>query len=135
VIRLLLDTNQLIFLAQQPDRMLPRHIDLIQSADADVHMSLVSFWEIQIKHEALRPDGSTRLPLKQSPADMLQSFLAADFRLLPLSMDHIFVSLSSAAQTADPFDQLLLKQCQVENLQLLTSDARLLSHPLVAQLA
>jgi PIN domain nuclease of toxin-antitoxin system len=132
--RVLLDTNQLIFLAQQPDRMLPRHISFIQSADADVHMSLVSFWEIQIKHDARKPDGSTRLPLKQSPADMLQSFLAADFRLLPLSVDHIFVSLNAAARTADPFDQLLLKQCQVEKLKLLTSDARLYAHPLVLEL-
>ena len=33
-------------------------------------------------------------------------------------------------QTRDPFDRLLLGQCQVENLRLVTLDRALAAHPL-----
>jgi PIN domain nuclease of toxin-antitoxin system len=42
--------------------------------------------------------------------------------------------LSAKAGTSDPFDRLLLAQCQVENLKLVTVDRALLGHPLALKI-
>jgi PIN domain nuclease of toxin-antitoxin system len=129
----LLDTNQLLFVTQQPERLSQSVIRMLQNPESRLHVSIISFWEIQIKYEARRPDGTRRLPLTGTPENILDYFLKSGSRLLQFLPVHIFTSLTVPVATNDPFDQLLLKQCQVENLQLLTSDARLMTHPLVTQ--
>jgi PIN domain nuclease of toxin-antitoxin system len=131
----LLDTNQLLFITQQPTRLSQQAIGIVQDPKNRLHVSVVSFWEIQIKHDARRPDGTSRLPLVGTPGSILDYFLQSGSLLLSLLPAHIFVPLSVSVATNDPFDQLLLKQCQIENLTLLTSDRRLMSHPLVAHFA
>ena len=50
--------------------------------------------------------------------------------LLAINSDHVLASVEPEPPTRDPFDRLLLGQCQVENLRLVTLDRALSSHPL-----
>jgi PIN domain nuclease of toxin-antitoxin system len=79
--RLLLDTNQLLFLAQEPNRISPQATLLFHSADHEFFFSSVSIWEIDIKNRALTADGRSRLPLKTDLSNMIGFFLEKDFSL------------------------------------------------------
>ena len=55
---------------------------------------------------------------------------ALDIELLPVDQHHVLEELREAPNTRDPFDLLLLAQCQVENMLLVTTDRMLARHPL-----
>jgi PIN domain nuclease of toxin-antitoxin system len=86
--------------------------------------SVASLWEIAIKMRLgkLEP----RLPLFDIPP-----FLdASGFILLGIDVAHVLQTLDPEPPTRDPFDRLLLAQCYVEGLKLITVDRALVDHPL-----
>lgn len=101
---------------------------LIASGDVDGFVSVASLWEIAIKSRLgkLKP----RLPIEEIP-DYLQS---AGFTLLPILIPHVITAADPVPATRDPFDRLLLAQCQVEGLQLVTIDRSLVDHRLALKL-
>ena len=50
--------------------------------------------------------------------------------ILPVSMPHVLHTIDPEPPTRDPFDRLLLAQCHVEGLKLITVDRALVDHPL-----
>ncbi len=50
--------------------------------------------------------------------------------LLDIDHHHVLAELDPEPATRDPFDRLLLAQCQVEGMQLVTIDRALAGHPL-----
>lgn len=87
-------------------------------------VSVASFWEIAIKTRL----GKLSLGL---PLDDLAGFLGATgLTILPIEFAHVVATLDPLPATSDPFDRLLLAQCQVEGLKLVTLDRALVSHPL-----
>ena len=122
--RLLLDTHVLLWWATA-DRRLTRTVrQTIASADNDVSISSVTFWEIAIKsalgridvdlaelHAAVNADGLEEVPVRISHALRVQS--------LP---DH----------HRDPFDRMLIAQSIVEGRRLMTRDERILEYAGVA---
>jgi PIN domain nuclease of toxin-antitoxin system len=131
----LLDTNQFIFALQNQSRLTPRMVSLLEDEAPNLALSVVSLWEVMLKNQTVYSSGSSKLPLVQPLPDMMDSLLALGVSLLELDSTHIFAQLDPPLQHNNPFDQLLLKQCKVENLKLLTSDARLTAHPLVLDLS
>jgi PIN domain nuclease of toxin-antitoxin system len=129
----LLDTNQFIFALQSPTRLHVSVVTLLAQPATVLYLSVVSLWEVKLKSESQFASGESKLPLMQPLPLMLEYMLEKGVMLLTLEPAHIVVMLETSLKTNDPFDQLLLKQCQVEKMQLLTSNKRLLSHPLVAQ--
>ena len=55
--------------------------------------------------------------------------------LLIIDANHVLTSVEPQPLTRDPFDRLLLAQCKVESMQLLTIDRALLAHPLAMKLS
>ena len=53
------------------------------------------------------------------------------FGLVP---HHVLAAVEPEALTRDPFDRILLAQCQVAGLRLVTIDRALVSHPMAATL-
>ena len=130
--RYLLDTNQVLFICQQPERLTKQGQDLMWARETELLVSAAAFFEIAIKHRSKTPDGLTKLPLKRPPADMLGYLAAKGVRGLPIEPHHSWTTLETEPGHADPFDWLLLQQCQAEGLLLLTSDRNLKEHPLAA---
>jgi PIN domain nuclease of toxin-antitoxin system len=126
--RLLLDTNVLIPLADGRLDALPSVIrQALTAPDSEIHASVASLWEIAIKH---RPG---KLPLSVSPPMLPELIVGAGIDLLAIEAAHVLATLDPEPPTRDPFDRLLLAQCAIENLHLLTTDGAPTSHPLAWQ--
>lgn len=102
---------------------------LLQQPGIEAKVSVASLWEIAIKVRLGKLDPG--LPLK----GMAGYFEAAGFAVLPITAEHALTEIEPVPPTRDPFDRLLLAQCAVENLRLVTLDGALRDHPLAAKLA
>lgn len=123
--RLLLDTHYVI--AAADGAINPRFSEIrsiLDDAPGSHVYSVASLWEIAIKMRLgkLTP----RLPLLDIP----QFLEASGLGLLGIDVAHVLHTVSPEPPTRDPFDRLLLAQCHVEGLQLVTVDRSLINHPL-----
>ncbi len=87
-------------------------------------VSAASLWEIAIKFRA------GKLKLTQPPTHFPLFFLLLGYELMAIGHQHALEDLRDMPLTRDPFDRLLLAQCQVEGLSLVTIDRALVNHPL-----
>lgn len=83
-------------------------------------VSAASAWEISIKHSR----GSLELPDKPEVyfPDRLSRF---GFKPLAVQIHHALRVSSLPAHHKDPFDRLLVAQCQVEGIPLITADTQI----------
>jgi PIN domain nuclease of toxin-antitoxin system len=126
--QLLLDTSVLVAIARDERETLPARIAAAIASDLhECYASAASLWEIAIKTRLGKLD--PRLAL----ADLPDHFAALRLKVLIIDYNHAIANLESEPNTRDPFDRLLLAQCQVENLELVTEDRALVSHPLAWQ--
>jgi PIN domain nuclease of toxin-antitoxin system len=123
--RFLLDSNIIVPYMQQERGHLSAGINLLlASRSSDFFVSTASLWEIAIK---------TRLGKLQSviPLPELPRYcLSLGFLILLVNEHHAVEDITDPPNTRDPFDRLLLSQCQVEGLRLVTTDRVLSEHPL-----
>lgn len=126
--RLLLDSNIILPMVRGERDRLGGQINLLfEVRSNDMFASVASLWEIAIKVRL------GKLPLT-SPLDQLPRTLAAyGCLILPVEERHALAELIDLPDTRDPFDRMLLAQCQVEGLRLVTTDGVLLDHPLAWQ--
>ena len=113
--RLLLDTHAFLWWRIDEARLSPEVRVVVGDADI-VYVSLASAWEIAIKTSI----GKLRLA---NPIE--QELVASDFEPLPVGLRHIEHVASLPLHHRDPFDRMLVAQCQVERLTLVTADRRL----------
>lgn len=74
----------------------------------DLAFSVASLWEIAIKTRLARLHPS--IPIASLPDEIN----AIGMRLLIIDHRHVLAELDPEPATRDPFDRLLLAQCQVE---------------------
>lgn len=123
--KLLLDTHiVLAFLRREFDSQFPAFHKFFSGATISGFVSVASLWEIAIKSRLGKLDPG--MPLDQMPV-MLQ---ASDLKILPIDIPHVITAAEPEPETRDPFDRLLLAQCQAEGLLLVTVDRALVHHPL-----
>ena len=124
--RLLLDTNILVALSPRALRPLDARLRAtILTADDNVcFASVVSIWEVAIKTRLGKLDTGL------SPTDFAGYLEAIGLALFSIHRDHVLAELDPEPGTRDPFDRLLLAQCRVESLRLVTRDRALAAHPL-----
>ena len=123
--RLLLDSNIVLPVVREEHGKLGAQVNLLLNvASNDIFVSVASIWEIAIKARL------GKLPLK-SPLQQLPDVIAAyEYTLLSVDYHHAVTELIDQPATRDPFDRMLLAQCQVEGLRLVTTDRVLKGHPL-----
>jgi PIN domain nuclease of toxin-antitoxin system len=119
--RLLLDTNALIWTFADPARLSDYAREKIQDEANDVLVSVVSVWEIGVKRVKQKLD---------MPGDLEAMISAKKFDPLPLSLSHALAVESLPHQHHDPFDRMLIAQAQVEGLTLVTSDREMRHYPI-----
>lgn len=127
--RLLLDTHVLLALIEPSigaahSKLLLR----LNNVEAEVFFSVASLWEIAIKCEI------GKLKLGCEPATLPDLIRDIGGAILPISEHHVLAVVKPEPKTRDPFDRLLLAQCQVEGLKLVTVDRVLVKHPLADNL-
>ncbi len=114
---LLLDTHVALWAITDSDRLSRTARELITADRAVVWVSVVSLWEIAIKHSLGRGD----MPVSAKAA--AGYFRASGFRVLAIQAEHTMGIEDLPAIHADPFDRLLVAQALAEPMRLLTHDA------------
>jgi PIN domain nuclease of toxin-antitoxin system len=126
--RLLLDTHVLLALIEDRLVGLPTAVEgLLKDPDNEHHLSAASLWEIAIKSRL----GKLKLTPRLSSLPELLDGLG--IRIIAINEHHALASIEPEPATRDPFDRMLLAQCQVEGLRLVTVDRALASHPMAAK--
>ena len=115
--KLLLDTHILLWF-QAGDPALPKAAEqAIRSEANEAYVSMVSFWEIGLKHSI------GKLPLRKPLDALFTTITEAPFQILPLDIPHIVASSALPLHHGDPFDRMLIAQAKHESMALVTVDA------------
>jgi PIN domain nuclease of toxin-antitoxin system len=114
-VTLLLDTAALIWFLAGDKALSRRARTAIEAADADVLVSAVSGYEIELKRRL-----GKRMP--SLPADLGAPLRATGFRLLPISFDHACAAGRLTLEHKDPWDRLLIAQAQIEQVPIASPD-------------
>lgn len=120
--KLLLDTHVLIWALEDSPRLPLSVRDMILDENNEIYVSVVSLWEIAIKHKK-QPD---KMPF--SATEIRNFAQRASYIFLSLNLDAITVlEKTDLSNHKDPFDQILACQSQAHSMRLLTHDEKIKS--------
>lgn len=117
--KLLLDTQLLLWAAGQPKRLSAAARKLFNDPRNDLLFSAASLWEIAIKSSLGRED------FRVEPRLLRRGLLDNGYVELPITSQHAVSIDTLPPLHKDPFDRLLLAQALSEGITLLTHDAQL----------
>lgn len=117
--KLLLDTQILLWAAGQPERLSVAARGLLNNSKNELLFSAASLWEIAIKNSLGRDD------FRAEPRLLRRGLLDNGYRELPITSEHAVNTDSLPLLHKDPFDRILLAQALTEGITLVTSDAQL----------
>ncbi len=112
--RLLLDTNALIWWLEGSRRLSRSAIDAIDDVANEINVSAASAWEISTK---------ARLGKLRFAGNLVARLEKYDVRQLAVTVEHGWAAGSLPAIHADPFDRILIAQAQIEELVVVTADS------------
>ena len=115
--KLLLDTQILIWAADSPGVLPEKARDLLNSMDNEVFFSSASLWEVAIKFGLNKPD------FRVDPRVLHQGLINSGYQELSICGRHAIAVNELPGLHKDPFDRLLIAQARVEGMTLLTCDA------------
>jgi PIN domain nuclease of toxin-antitoxin system len=126
--KLLLDTHILLALIGSGAASLPTAVAaLLRDGGNEPHLSAASLWEIAIRCRL------GKLKLTHELGALPELLDALGVKIVAIDERHALASVEPEPITRDPFDRMLLAQCQVEGLRLVTVDRAIVSHPLAAR--
>lgn len=117
--KLLLDTQLLLWVAGQPERLSAAARKQVNNPKNELLFSAASLWEIAIKNSLGRED------FRVEPRLLRRGLLDNGYAELPVASQHAVSIDGLPPLHRDPFDRLLLAQALSEGITLLTSDAQL----------
>jgi len=122
-LKLLLDTNLLLWAAGDPARLSTQARQLINNPENELLFSAASVWEVAIKRGLNRPD------FKVDARLLRRGLLDNGYSELPIVSDHVVATESLPPIHKDPFDRVLVAQATVEGITLLTTDSVVSQYP------
>lgn len=117
--RLLVDTHVLIWALEGSTRLSDKARELLRDPMHEHWASAASVWEIAIKSSI------GKLALSRPLQDLEKGIISAGFQVLDITMQHASATAQIQLPHNDPFDRLLLAQCEIETLRLMTADKTL----------
>jgi PIN domain nuclease of toxin-antitoxin system len=114
--KLLLDTQLLLWAAAEPKRLTRDIRDLLDSPDNEPLFSPANIWEITAKAAVGRPD------FQIEPRAFRRALVDNGYGELPITSRHTIALIDLPPELPDLFDRLLVAQSLVERIPLLTSD-------------
>ena len=116
----LLDTHTLIWFVENSSKLSTAASNLIADAGTERIVSIVSLWEIAIKHSL------GRLALSLPLDEFIATHVPADkVMLLPITVPHLLTFAQMPWHHRDPFDRLLVAQAMTENITIISIDTAL----------
>ncbi len=120
---MLLDSNVIIYLVNEPKVISAALMSRLRDPHEYRCASLLSFWEIAIKHRK----GKLPMPAQftEEPAEAFERWCArAVIDILPIAPRHIARAMRLSFPHNDPFDRLIAATALCEDQELVTSDGR-----------
>ncbi|MBA3404053.1 MAG: type II toxin-antitoxin system VapC family toxin [Gemmatimonadaceae bacterium] len=117
--KLLLDTQLLLWAAGQPERLSAAARKQLNDPKNELLFSAASLWEIAIKNSLGRED------FRVEPRLLRRGLLDNGYTELPITSQHAVNIDGLPPRHKDPFDRLLLAQAFTEGITLLTTDSQL----------
>lgn len=127
----LLDTHTFIWVPNQNPRLSVDAKKIIENADNEVFVSIVSLWEIAIKvsmNMLILPSSFEEFIEKERKLSKIQ--------LLNLTPEHLqistilpFVSMANGKQHKDPFDRMIISVAQSEQIPVISTDQNFPFYP------
>jgi PIN domain nuclease of toxin-antitoxin system len=115
--KVLIDTHTFLWWNIDSPLLSARAKDIIANGRNVVFFSAASVWEIVIK------TSKGRLILPDLPAKYIASRMSMyRFRPLPVLMSHATHIYELPPHHTDPYDRMLIAQCQMESIPLVTRD-------------
>lgn len=121
--KLLLDTQILLWAAGEPKRLSAAARKLIADPANELLFSPASLWEISIKNSLGRDNFRVDARLVR------RGLLDNGYVELPITGQHAVAIDTLPSLHKDPFDRILLAQALVEGILLVTADAQLARYP------
>ena len=114
--KILLDTHIAMWALYDSRKLSNEMTSSLLDSNNEIYYSLVSAWEIEIKHNIGK--------LGISAEEFISNADASGLNFLPITKKHIIGSsnLQIINDHNDPFDRLLVSQAKSERMLLLTSD-------------
>ncbi len=112
--RILLDTNALLFAISEPERMFPAWQAQLDSTTSEIYVSSVSVAEVAIKVAI----GKMPSTISLTATD----FADYGFTELPFLTSHANAIRKLPLHHRDPFDRMIIAQAVVEDLAIMTTD-------------
>jgi PIN domain nuclease of toxin-antitoxin system len=117
-VRVLLDTQALIYAIDEPARLGPQAVALLRIKSTDVLISAATVWELAIKC------GLGKLKLTQPYRPWIdKAILDLGAQLLPINVEYSAAQLFLPLHHRDPFDRILAAQAIVEGVAIVSGDA------------
>ena len=108
--KLLLDTQLLLWAAGHPDRLSVEAREAIENVQNELMFSSASLWEVAIKSMLGRPD------FRVDARVLRRGLLENGYGELAIAGDHAVAVLNLPPLHRDPFDRVLLAQARVREL-------------------
>lgn len=121
--KLLLDTQLLLWAAGQPKRLTRAARALITDPENELLFSAASLWEVTIKNSLGRDD------FRVEPRLFRRGLLDNGYVEVPITSQHAVNVDGLPNLHRDPFDRLLIAQALHEGVTLVTSDAQVARYP------
>lgn len=121
--RYLLDTHLLIWLASARRRVSATAWTIVDDDANDLIFSASSIWETTIKHALGKPDFTI------DPVSLHAGLLRRGFSELTVTAVHGLAVAGLPTIHKDPFDRILIAQARVEDVTLITGDAKMALYP------
>jgi PIN domain nuclease of toxin-antitoxin system len=123
-VRLLLDTSTFLWVVADPANLSPAARDAFSDPGNAVFLSVISAWEITVKHRI------GRLPLPEPQDRLIPAMRAAHaIARLPLAEAAALTEWKLPPLHRDPFDRMLVCQAILDGLTIVTPDAAIWQYP------
>jgi PIN domain nuclease of toxin-antitoxin system len=114
--RLLIDTNALIWFANGDNKLSSKAIKTIEDSSNGKYVSIGSLWEMAIKKSL------GKLVLNFNLKDLPQILINNNIQLLNISADHAIEIENLPLIHRDPFDRILIVQALMEKMDVVSID-------------
>jgi PIN domain nuclease of toxin-antitoxin system len=118
-LKLLLDTHAFLWWLAGDMRLSKKARDAIDADANQTHVSAATAWEITTKHRIGKLDHAAPVATNVRAAIASQSFLE-----LPVTVAHGEHAGALLGEHRDPFDRMLIAQALLENMALVSNEAR-----------
>jgi PIN domain nuclease of toxin-antitoxin system len=119
---ILLDTHIALWAITDSPRLSERAKKDINHPKNTIWVSVVSLWEIAIKHSLGKGD----MPIDAKQA--LNYFRQSGYQVLSIEAEHALLLAELPNHHQDPFDRLLVAQALSEPMRLMTHDANIIKY-------